>query len=181
MPRTLPIAESETEARDGLEPGSSDPRLDADAAALHRVLFDLKRVYQFRDRDRICCHDISVTQYWALEALVHGGPVTLNELAALLYLDKSTASRVVDALERKGYVKRSRHPGDGRAVALSVAEPGRRLFKRIEAEILVQERRLLSEFDHEVRQSMVKLVGRLAEVAAAGLQAGGGKCCSLDR
>lgn len=48
--------------------------IDADAEALHTAVADLVRVYQFRDRDRICCHDISVTQCYALEALVEHGP-----------------------------------------------------------------------------------------------------------
>src|SRR6185436_17114243 len=93
-------------------------RLEADAAALHEALCELVRVYQFRDRDRICCHDISVTQCYALEALLRRGPSGLNELAAELYLDKSTASRVVGALERKRYVSRAPHPEDGRAIVL---------------------------------------------------------------
>ena len=38
--------------------------LQADAETLHAALSELVRVYQFRDRDRICCHDISVTQCW---------------------------------------------------------------------------------------------------------------------
>jgi MarR family 2-MHQ and catechol resistance regulon transcriptional repressor len=159
---------------------AADPSLAADTAALHRVLLDLKRVYQFRDRDQICCHDISVTQYWALEALQRMGTLTLNDLAAELYLDKSTASRVVDALERKGYVKRSRHEQDGRALALNVAPAGRRLFARIEADILAHERKLLVGFDHEVRTPPLELLGRLVEVAAAGVRASGGTCCSLD-
>lgn len=154
--------------------------LDADAAELHRVLLELKRVYQFRDRDRICCHDISVTQSWALEALIRQGALTLNELAGELYLEKSTASRVVDALERKGYVRRSRHPDDGRAVALTVTAAGRRLYSRIEADLLHHERRLLAEFDPEVRRSMVQLIGRLAEVASANLVSRGGRCCSIE-
>jgi SAM-dependent methyltransferase len=33
---------------------------------LYAALSDLVRVYQFRDRDRICCHDISVTQQDAI-------------------------------------------------------------------------------------------------------------------
>lgn len=158
-----------------------DPSLAADAAALHRVLLDLKRVYQFRDRDQICCHDISVTQYWALEALQRMGTLTLNELAAELYLDKSTASRVVDALERKGYVKRSRHQRDGRALALNIAPAGKRLFAQIEADILAHEGKLLAGFEHEVRTSLLELLGQLVEVAAAGVRASGGTCCTLDR
>src|SRR5262245_14728391 len=84
-----------------------DPKLHADAESLHAALSELVRVYQFRDRDRICCHDVSVTQCYALEALLRRGPSSLNELASELYLDKSTASRVVATLRRKGYVTRA--------------------------------------------------------------------------
>ena len=63
------------------------------------------RVYQFRDRDRICCHDVSVTQCYALETLVDHGPLRLGALAQRLFLDKSTTSRVVATLVKKGYVE----------------------------------------------------------------------------
>src|SRR3954462_6510043 len=89
-----------------------DPILERDTEALYDALSELIRVYQFRDRDRICCFDVSVTQCYALEALARRGGMTLNDLAAQLYLDKSTASRVVDALERKGYMTRLTHPAD---------------------------------------------------------------------
>ncbi len=88
---------------------------DPDAVELYEALTALVRVYQFRDRDTICCHDVSVTQCYALEALLRVGPCTLNELAAELYLDKSTASRVIQTLERKKYVTRREHPDDARA------------------------------------------------------------------
>ncbi len=157
-----------------------DPALDADAAELHRVLSELKRVCQFRDRDRICCYDILVTQCWALNALLGAGSLTLNQLAAKLYLDKSTTSRAVNALERKGYVRRTRHPEDGRAVVLRATAAGARLQARIEREMLEMERGLLSEFDGEVRRSMVQLIGRLVAAAGARLEAGGGKCCVVE-
>ena len=48
---------------------AADPSLDRDAEALQDALSELIRVYQFRDRDRICCHDISVTQCYVLESL----------------------------------------------------------------------------------------------------------------
>ncbi len=155
-----------------------DPELEVLTAQLHSVFSELKRIYQFRDRDQICCYDISVTQCWALDALVRHGSLMLNQLAAELYLDKSTASRVVNALERKGYVQRARHSGDGRAIALSATPEGVRLQEKIEREILKQEQGLLEEFDPEVRQSMIRLLGRLTEVAA--IEAAG-RCCELGR
>ncbi len=142
-------------------------RLDADAAALHAALNELVRVYQFRDRDRICCHDVSVTQCYAIEALVRRGPSGLNELAAELYLDKSTASRVVATLRRKGYVSRAAHPEDGRAIVLRVTASGRRLHDRIRKDLVSEARELLRDFEPGVREGAAQLLLRLARAAAA--------------
>jgi MarR family transcriptional regulator, 2-MHQ and catechol-resistance regulon repressor len=159
-------------------PAAGPAALEADAAALHEALSELVRVYQFRDRDRICCHDISVTQCYALEALLRRGPSGLNELAAELYLDKSTASRVVASLERKRYVTRSAHPEDRRAIVLTVTPAGRRLCERIRTDLVAEARQLLEDFEPEVREGAARLLMRLARAAAArsGLAPGSG-CC----
>jgi MarR family 2-MHQ and catechol resistance regulon transcriptional repressor len=136
-----------------------------DAERLYEALSDLVRLYQFRDRDTICCHDISVTQCYALEALVNSGPRTLNELAALLYLDKSTASRVVSTLERKGYITRATHPQDRRAILIDVTAPGRKLCGTIQAELIDETRKLLDDFEPAVREAAPRLLDRLARAA----------------
>jgi MarR family 2-MHQ and catechol resistance regulon transcriptional repressor len=161
-----------------LEKPTATGRLDADAVDLHTALSELVRVYQFRDRDRICCHDISVTQCYALEALIRRGPSGLNDLAAELYLDKSTASRVVATLERKKSVTRERHPDDGRAVVLSASPAGRRLYERIRADLVTETRQLLEDFEPEVRKGAARLILRLARAAAerSGVAPGAG-CC----
>src|SRR5437016_10978058 len=106
---------------------AGDATLTRQARELQDALAEFIRVYQFRDRDRICCHDVSVTQCYALDALLRRGLATLNQLAADLCLDKSTASRVVTTLERKGYVARATHPHDARAVLLTTTASGKRL------------------------------------------------------
>jgi DNA-binding MarR family transcriptional regulator len=162
------------------QPGTpSDVTLQSDARAFYAALSDLIRIYQFRDRDRICCYDVSVSQCYALESLVRRGEMTLNDLAAHLYLDKSTASRVVDSLERKGYVDRSPHPGDRRALLLLATAAGRELYAQIERDLLAEEEALLAGFDPEIRQAMTQLVARLARAAAARVEAGGGSCCRV--
>ena len=98
----------------------TDPVLQRQVEAFHEALSDFVRAYLLAERDQICCHDISLTQCYALDALLRLGPSTLNALAAELCLDKSTASRVVTTLRRKGYVGRATHPGDARAVLLDV-------------------------------------------------------------
>ena len=141
-------------------------RPQKDAVALYHALNELIRIYQFRDRDRICCHDISITQCHALEGLVHHGPLMLNKLADYLHLDKSTTSRVVDSLERKGYATRLVHPDDSRALELKATPAGVRLHQVVMAEILKEEEGVLSDLSAEVRRALPGVLRKLAQAAA---------------
>ncbi|WP_257386294.1 MarR family winged helix-turn-helix transcriptional regulator [Tahibacter caeni] len=142
-------------------------RLWADAEALNAALADLVRVYQFRDRDRICCHDISVTQCYALEALADKGPMRSQVLAALLLLDKSTTTRVIDALVRKGYVERRTDENDARALSLRITPSGRSLYDTINRELVAQQAEMLADIDPQVRASVTDVIRRLAKAAEA--------------
>ena len=163
----------------GLHVMREEPRLERDAADLHAALSELIRVYQFRDRDLICCHDLSVTQCHALEVIGSGGPLSMNELAAKLYLDKSTTSRVVDALERKGYAVREPNPEDRRALLLTTTDEGISILERVRGEIIAEEKRLLADFEPAVRREMTRLISRLARAAAARVDTSGGTCCTI--
>lgn len=157
----------------------TDPSLEDDARELRGALSELIRVYSFRDRDRICCYDVSVTQCYALEAVAQNGPLTLNDLAAELYLDKSTTSRVVDGLEKKGYAVRRENPESRRSILVEVTAEGNELLSRIRQDLLEDEMRLLEDFDPEVRRAAARLIGRLARAAAARVDTTGGTCCSM--
>jgi MarR family transcriptional regulator, 2-MHQ and catechol-resistance regulon repressor len=143
----------------------TDAALQHDAQALHEALSHLVRVYQFRDRDRICCYDVSVTQCYALEVLVERGPLRSMSLADALKLDKSTTSRVVDALVRKGYVEKTVDADDARAVSLRVTRQGRALYERINGELISQQAELIRGLDADVRAGATEIIRRLARAA----------------
>ena len=139
--------------------------LEKDAAALQAAVADLVRVYQFRDRDRICCHDISVTQCYALETLAEHGSMRLGALAERLFLDKSTTSRVVGALVKKGYVEQQVEAADRRATALYATPKGRRLCARITEDLIAQQKQLLQDLEPDVREAVVRVICGLARAA----------------
>jgi DNA-binding MarR family transcriptional regulator len=160
--------------------------LDRDAEALQTAVADLVRVYQFRDRDRICCHDISVTQCYALETLVEHGPMRLSDLTERLYLDKSTTSRVIATLVKKGYVEQQQDARDGRAIALTATPAGRNLCTRINDDLVEQQKALLADLDPALRSGVVDVIQRLARAAdsrfRAGVSVADTSCCvSPDR
>jgi MarR family 2-MHQ and catechol resistance regulon transcriptional repressor len=164
---------------------SRQTALDRDARGLHEAVADLVRVYQFRDRDRICCHDVSVTQCYALETIVAHGPLRLSALAERLFLDKSTTSRVVGSLVRKKYVEQRADARDRRATTLSATRQGQRLCTRITDDLVDQQKQLLHDLDADVRAGVVQVLRRLATAADARFRSGvardaGATCCATD-
>jgi MarR family 2-MHQ and catechol resistance regulon transcriptional repressor len=155
----------------------TDATLERDARDLYEALNDLVRLYQFRDRNVICCNDVSVTQCYALQALSRGGAMNLGGLARELFLDKSTASRVVEALERKEYVTRSVDANDARAIEIVLTARGRNLHRKIEETLVEEEKRLLAGLAPEVRRAATDLIRNLARATANRMGVNAATCC----
>lgn len=149
-----------------------------DAEALYEAVNQLIRVHQFRDRDRICCYDVSVAQCYALETLVKQGPLRLQALALVMFLDKSTASRIVDSLERKGYVTRIEDAADRRAVQLEPTAAGRKLYQTIRADLVAEEFAMIEHMKPEVLEASLDLLQQLTRAAQA--RCGVASTCAVE-
>ena len=136
-------------------------QLTQDSEDLHEALNQLVRVHQFRDRDRICCYDVSVTQCYAVETLVKRGALRLQVLAEEMFLDKSTASRVIDTLERKGYVSRVEDDEDRRAVRIQATDAGRELYAKITADPIAEQLAMIENLSAEARQGALSLLRQI--------------------
>jgi DNA-binding MarR family transcriptional regulator len=66
----------------------------------------------------------------ALSVLVFGGPRTLGELAAAEQVRPPTMTRIAQALEDAGLVRRERDRDDGRIHRLHATAKGRRVMQR---------------------------------------------------
>lgn len=151
--------------------GTSLPAHDAtlaqDAEAFSRALERLARVYQLQDPRQTCSFGISLTECYSLETLVLRGPVTVNDVAGELGLDKSTASRALAGLARKGLARRRLHPEDGRAVSVSATPAGQRLFERIRRAGRSLNREILGDFSPGDRRAATAVLQRVAAAETA--------------
>ena len=77
---------------------------------------------------------LTPTQLSALATVERAGPLRLGDLAAAEGIAPSTLTRLVTALEERGYVDRCPVPGDARASTLAIAPPGRAVLERIRQE-----------------------------------------------
>ena len=151
--------------------------LERQAADFHRALRDLVRLHCLRDRDRVACYGVTVSGAHALEALEALGPLSLNALAAELFVDKSTASRVVGALEDRGCVRRLPDEQDGRAIRIELTPAGRALQAQLRDDAVWEVRAMLAGFAPEVRGGMLRFLRRLTRTSAMHAGAAGASCC----
>jgi DNA-binding MarR family transcriptional regulator len=101
---------------------------------LHELFMDLVRVAGLLQPDQqLPGHPVSLSQACAIHELDHGGGLSQQELAGRLYLEKSTVSRMVADLERRGLVQRERDPGNRRTYRLRLTDEGRAFHRRVAA------------------------------------------------
>ena len=138
-------------------------------AAERRLFYDalqrLLRIYQFRDRDIACYGSVSPDECYALEAMDAKGTLRVNDLATVLNLHKSNASRLASSLEAKGYVARSVERTDGRAVRLRLTARGRAVHAAIRERVEAIHAEILAAYSEPTRAAMIRLLSELAEEA----------------
>lgn len=105
-------------------PLDPDGRAAAVADRLHSAAIHLLRSARREDP----ASGLSPARLSALSVVVHGGPLSLGELAAAEQVRPPTMTRLVSALEEAGLVTREPDPADGRVTRVRATGEGRRLL-----------------------------------------------------
>ncbi len=73
--------------------------------------------------------DLSFTQYLILKKAQQLGAVSATELARAVEIDGGAMTRQLDQLERKGYLRRTPHAQDRRALRIELTDAGHAVWK----------------------------------------------------
>jgi len=111
-------------------------------------------------------HDVSMIQTRLLGVLRDRRP-TINELAQLLALDKSSTSGLVDRAERRGLVVRIPSTTDRRSVKVTLTDAGRSLVAQVSASFEADVSTLVDRLPRSDRDTMTRLVSRLVVAHAS--------------
>src|SRR5438552_7853060 len=134
------------------------PRLWLVIAKSYRVLSLLAE----RSIDNTC---LCLTDFAALEALLHKGQLTISEIQDKVRLASGSMTAAVDRLEKLGLVERRASPSDRRARVVHLTAEGKRLaassFER-HAKDLEALMSVLSEKEMEQLYGSLKKLGLLA-------------------
>jgi MarR family 2-MHQ and catechol resistance regulon transcriptional repressor len=75
--------------------------------------------------------DLTVSQFGALEALFHLGPLCQKDIAHKLLKSGGNITLVVDNLQKRGLVERRRDTDDRRFVTVHLTDEGKQLIARV--------------------------------------------------
>jgi MarR family 2-MHQ and catechol resistance regulon transcriptional repressor len=138
-----------------------------------RLWIVLARCY--RALSQIAEHSIAeaglcLSDFAALEALLHKGPLTITEIQAKVLLASGSMTAAVDRLERKGLIIRTATPSDRRAKVLELTPEGKRVVEaafRRHAEELEAAMAILNGTEKHQLHALVKKLGLFAAQARA--------------
>ena len=100
-------------------------------------------------------------EFGALSVLSDEGPLSQQRLGMRMGVDRTTMVAVVDALEREGFVERTRDDEDRRAYALRTTASGRRTLKRAIAAAERAEARFLARIPPAEQRKLKQLLREL--------------------
>ena len=91
--------------------------------------------------ERVLRLGISMAQLHILYTLQRNGEMPMSRLAELLNVSLSNATGLIDRIEERGYVERTRVPEDRRVVKIRVTADGSRMLDEIDAlsDVLLRE------------------------------------------
>jgi MarR family transcriptional regulator, lower aerobic nicotinate degradation pathway regulator len=105
-------------------------------------------------------HDLSIAQTRLLGVLRDRKP-TMNELAKVLLLDKSSITGLVDRAERRGLVVRMPSTADRRVVLVGLTDEGRSLVAEVSTRFEADVSATLNHLPPSGRKTLSTLVSRL--------------------
>jgi DNA-binding MarR family transcriptional regulator len=105
--------------------------------------------------------ELSAPRAAVILQLGRGGGASQTRLARLLGLSQMTVSRLLDGLERRGWIHREPMPADRRAWAVRLTDDGKRVLAGIHAARLAFVDRICAALDEERRTILVSTLAAL--------------------
>src|SRR5438034_10895737 len=134
------------------------------------VLWKAARAAQAYAEKSVVELEMCGSDFAVLEALLHKGPLPINEIGKKVLLTSGSITVAVDRLETKGLVERRAHGTDRRAKIVHLTKEGRKLITRAYADHAADMERLASaSLTRAERETLIDLLKKFGYRAAATL------------
>jgi len=138
---------------------------DSLASQFQETMVALIRMLGLHQPDRTpCSQPVAVAEAHTLLELSREPGLSQNGLAARLRLEKSSVSRIVTALEKRGWVARRRNPKDTRIVHVHLTDDGRDVAAHLAASRRAKFDRIFAAIPADERETVLSSLEGLVKV-----------------
>jgi MarR family 2-MHQ and catechol resistance regulon transcriptional repressor len=110
---------------------------------------------------------LGLTDFAALEALLHKGPLSITEIQSKVPLALGSMTAAVDRLEKKGLILRTPSPEDRRAKVLKLSPKGRAMVEAAFTRHAADLETVMAVLDQREKRQLYDLLKRVGLFAAA--------------
>lgn len=131
------------------------------------VLWKAARAVEAYAENSISQLEMCGSDFAVLEALLHKGPLPVNEIGKKILLTSGSITVAVDRLEDKGLVERRAHGTDRRAKIVHLTKEGKKLITRAYADHAADLEQLVSaSLTKKERDMLIRLLKQIGFEAA---------------
>ena len=95
------------------------------------ILIGLSQVTRCCRQDVAFCEGVTFHQFMILDAIIQKKEMQISELHKLLAVEKSTTTRLVTPLIKKGLLRREKAVHDSRAATLILTADGKKIHQKV--------------------------------------------------
>jgi DNA-binding MarR family transcriptional regulator len=110
-----------------------------------------------------CGQPVPPSEAHALGELARDGELRQVDLVRRLHLEKSTTSRIVNQLTKRGWVERSPAPDDGRGVLLRLTPAGKQAAARLAQARQTRFQAVMERIPPQERETVLRALNLLTE------------------
>ncbi|MFP4456336.1 MAG: MarR family winged helix-turn-helix transcriptional regulator [Clostridia bacterium] len=133
----------------------------AQVEELEFLLRKISAIIKRRGRDILTDFKITPPQFNALLVLRKNGDMTIGELGEAMYLACSTATDLIDRMERNGLVERARDTNDRRVIRIHVLDKGEEVLEHVMIARKNYLQEVLEHVDNNQCQKMIESMSLL--------------------
>jgi len=135
--------------------------VDRHVAEIEELLRNVGTMLKKRGRDIVSNFDITPPQLDALLVLREFGELTMGELCGRMFLACSTATDLIDRMERNGLIERVRDTNDRRVIRLKVLDKGSVVIDEVLEARRVYLSAILTEVDVPDKERLIQSLEQL--------------------
>lgn len=125
------------------------------------VLWKAAKAVEKVDKASIAETGLGLSDFAIMEALLHKGPLPINQIGEKVLLTSGSMTVAVNRLETRGLVKRIQDPADGRCFYVHLTKEGRKTIKTAYAKHERNLERIASVLSDQERKEVVRLLKKI--------------------